>query len=196
MATPSPVEDPQAWAFVWLGGEMIPAAAEITGAPGWDIDAKKAKGSDGYSIQDNGIKPAQHTLKLTYVPKFWAKVEEILNRVAPPQLGGKRKPVEIKNARTASRGIHSVYVESVSLPEVDDNGMMSQTLSLMQWVAEPKPTKAAAGSGSKTPKSGTDRDPFKDGSFVQPLYKPYYPEVLAHGSKADKDFADFMQNAI
>lgn len=196
MPTPSPVEDPQAWSFLWLGGEMFPAACEITGSTQWDLDVKKTKGQDGVGIKDNGTTPAKLSATLTFVPKFWAKVQEILDRVSPPQLGGKRRPVEIKNARTDARGIHSVYITEIGLPQTDDHGMMSFTMSLLQWIPEPKATKAGTG-GKKTPKSAVERDPFKPGSYVQPIFAPVGTSLSSgHGSQEDEDWARFMNGTM
>jgi hypothetical protein len=198
VSTPSPIEDIQAWAFCWLGGEMLPAVCEISGDTGWDIDVKKTKGQDGAVIQDNGIQPAKLRMTLTFVPAFWSKVQEILERVSPTQIGGKRKPVEIRNARTDARGIHSVYIETIGLPDVDSKGVMSISLGLLQWIPEPKATKAA-GKG-KAPKSAIERDPGAPGSFISPLNPPVVTDVIDPENQftpqADRDFLDFMQTAL
>ena len=197
MATPSPVEDSQAWAFVWLGGEMLPAVANITGTTSWDIDVKKTKGSDGATIEDNGIQPAKLSLGLTFVPQFWARIQEILETVAPSQLGGKRKPVEIQNARTDARGIHSVYITDIGLPVVDANGMMSMDVGLLQWVPEPKKSKSGKG---KTAKQKVERDPFSPGSLVQlpdsSVVGAWVDPASPDSAPADKEWLQAMQSGV
>jgi hypothetical protein len=198
MATPSPVEDPQLWSFMWLGGEQLPCVCQITGSTGWDIDVKKSKGSDGAEVKDNGTVPAKLSAKLTFVPMFWKKIQEILERVSPSQIGGKRKPVEIKNAATDARGIHSVYITEIGLPEVDSKGMMTQSLSLLQWLPQPKKTKAGTGANAKTPKAAASFEPKPPYSVFTPLAAPPTLEKYesGHGTEEDQGFLDFMQNAV
>lgn len=198
MSTPNWVEDSQLWSFCWLGGDMFPAACEVTGASGIDLDIQKSKGHDGAYVKDNGVTPSQLTLVLRFVPQFFAKIQEICNKINPRKMGGARKPISIKHARTDFLGIHSVVVQEISTPDVDDHGIGSLTIKLVEWIPEPKKTKTTGKAASKTAASDVERDPFKPGSFVQPLTKPIINDTYesGHGKQEDKDFLNFMQNAI
>jgi hypothetical protein len=200
MGTPNPIEDSALWSFCWLGGEQLPAVCEVTGASGVDLDVKKAKGSDGATITDNGYTPAKLSLKATFVPQFFAKMQEICDRLNPRKPGGPRKPVEIRHARTDFLGIHSVYIQEISTPDTDDRGMMSLSISLLEWVPEPKKTKT----GTSVKVFKADPPPFeRPKSFVTQQFSPtpadsgaYHTGPNGSMTPADEDFLNFMQNTM
>jgi len=201
MPTPTPVEDPQAWAIVALADMDLPGYATFEGlASEADVDVQKSKGKDKAKFKDNGAKPAEFVINIAFIPAFQAKLEEICAIIHPNKAGGERRPVSIRNARTSFLGINSVYIRKIVPPEYDSKGLGSMSIGVMEYVAEPKETKAKTGGAGGATKSAVERDLWGPGSFIEPLDAPILTETIDPNNEftpqADKDFLDFMNGTM
>jgi hypothetical protein len=184
-------DDPYGWTTLEIGTHKFPGVARLTGTLKRDLDVQKSKGNDGATIKDNGYDPTPMAVELEYLPKQHADMMRIFADLNPR--GQKeRTAYSIQFAPANDVGIHTVYVESLDIPTVD-RGIGKTRVQLLEWVAEPKKTKAGKG----TPKQAVQRTLEGPGTFVTLLNKPPVTDVIERGvTQADDDFLDFMQNAM
>lgn len=199
MTVPGWRENPELWGTAWMGGHRLPGSVKISGGLETDIDAKKSKGADQATITDNGVQPASLDMMWRFLREHWPEVQRICRDIYPPNPGGKRKPVEIKHARTDFLDIHSVYIRYLSTPDLE-RWIGTLSMRLLQWVPQPKPARPQ----TKQVQSEVQRTPEGPGTFVTLLSSPTPAGVNGLGgtgpngvfTQADQDFTDFLQNAI
>lgn len=159
--------DPLAWDTIFLGGELFPGIANVTG-PGLKrkVDVKKPKGSDGASLRDEGIEPARLEIELLiYNISDWEDLQGKLPIITPRKKGGLRTPLSIVHPLTRLLGINNIYIDSIPFPELDKStGFLSVRFTAIEWYPAPKPVKtgkAAGTSGSNKEDHISDEDAMK-----------------------------------
>jgi hypothetical protein len=139
------VYDRSDWDKLYLGGMLLPGIASLEGGDvSRKIDIKNAKGQDGATITHNGYEPAKPSFKLTLAgPAQWSLYEQILPLIAPKLGKPPSAPLRCEHPALAVHGIDQVLVEKVSLLKAGQvPGTKEVTISLVQWVPQPKKAKA------------------------------------------------------
>lgn len=130
------------WDDVWLGLDLLPGVGKITGGIGRDLDTKKAKGQDGWTVEDNGYAPEDLILTLEFTSGQLRELQQILTRLAP-SAGKARGPVTLTHQPSNLLGIRDVQLKKVGIPEVS-GGIGRIQITLVQHYAGPKQTPAQA----------------------------------------------------
>jgi len=117
---------------------------------GQEVDVKKAKGTDGAVLEDNGISPAKFNIELRLSEALWPAFQEVLPKVDHRRPGGPRSPLEIVHPLTASLGIRQIVVRKVRPSMPTARGGMRWVFECLQWFPEPKPKRT-----SSTPQPAT-----------------------------------------
>jgi len=178
-------DDPLAWDTLWLGDEMWPGLAEISGAGvSRKIDVKKSKNTDGATIKDEGYQPAKLTITITiYSLRQYDELKRLLPMVHPKRKGGVRAPLEISHVQANLLGITQIYIDKIAPPKKPDRGkgLMVLSMSAIEWVPTPKPVKkgGAAGSPGNEGKVYTNDD-------TPDIHNP-------HSNANDHDYGDLNQ---
>ena len=147
--------DGTAWNSVILGSSFLPGIAVVTCSVARDVDAKKTKGQDGATLEDNGVEPAEIGIELTLPRRDdWELWQQVLPDIHPRRPGGPRTPLEIVHPAPNMLGIRNIYVKEIIPEPPTAKGGMKVTLRCVEWFPAPKPVKAAAGkAGTKGAKS-------------------------------------------
>src|SRR5690606_5729520 len=96
-----------------------------------DLDAKKAKGSDGWTIEDNGYSPEDLILTLEFTARHLPELRAILARVGPAA-GKARGPLVLTHEPSNLLGIREVQVKKIGIPEVS-GGKGRVQLTMVQY---------------------------------------------------------------
>jgi len=143
---------PDAWDALILGEDEWPGVWEISGAGvSRKIDIKKQAGTDGASMTDEGYQPAQLTITGTIWTKDqWSELQRLIPKVHPRKPGGSRTPMEIYHPQSALLGITQIYINKIGIPKKPSagDGLLTLSMSAVEWVPAPKPVKKAAGTGT------------------------------------------------
>ena len=143
--------DPLAWDTVWLGGELFPGIASVTGSGlKRKVDVKKPKGSDGASLRDEGMEPAKLEIELVIYNKTgWEDLQGKLPIITPRKKGGLRTPLSIVHPLTRILGINNIYIDSIPIPDFDKtDGFLTVRFTAIEWFPAPKPVRAGKGAGT------------------------------------------------
>lgn len=140
------------WDVLMLGGEPWPGVCTVATTVKRALDKQKIKGSDGANLVDQGYEPAkvQITLRL-WLREQWTELERLLPTIHPRTKGGVRQPLQIAHPEPNIKGVHQIYVESIS-PITVEKGLGTLTLSCVEWFPAPKPVKKS--NKSNKPKDG------------------------------------------
>lgn len=153
------LDDPSAWNNPILGDITLPGICVVTAEKGRDVDRKKAKGQDGYTIHDNGMGPGSVTIVMTLPNRAaWLAWQKIRPTIDPNRAGKIRAPLGIQHPQAADRGIDNVYVKNVKCSPPTARGGMVVTIECEEWFPAPKKTKAAS-KAKPAQKRSTDETP-------------------------------------
>lgn len=136
-----------AWLFAWLGEDLLPGIAfPVKCSKSRDVDAKKAKGSDGVTLEDNGYTGAKVSITLhIYTPEQWAAWQAVRPKIDPQRPGGTRAPLDILHPEPNEAGVTQVYVKTIESDSPTAKGGKIIKLECIEWFPQPKPVKKAAG---------------------------------------------------
>lgn len=141
----------EAWNFVWLGGNLLPGVSVVDAPFSRSVEKKKAKGSDGTTVTDQGDELAPVTIRTeVYTPEQWEQWQEIIPTLWPKTAGSERTPLEIIHPLTAALGITAVYVEKLHM-RPPENQVMVVEITAFDWATAVRPVVAAAGATGGTP---------------------------------------------
>lgn len=148
----SPLDNPEAWDVVSIGGKTSPGIVKITGAKRanrWDV---KDGGGDGATATFKGFKLAEpvmvFTFWKTYHLKEWADFVPLL-KFDP--LKGKGQAFDVFHPALEDSGIKSCVVQEIGSLEFDQSKQWwTREVKLLEYRPPPKnnPTKTPAGSAS------------------------------------------------
>ena len=163
-----PYWDQRDWQNAWdslnLGGEDWPGVCEISGAGvSRKIDIKKQAGTDGSTMTDEGYQPARLTISITiHNWDQWDRMQELMPTVHPRKKGGTRTPLSIAHPQANFLGITQIYIDKIGIPKKPSagDGLLTLSMSAVEWVPSPKPVKTGAGTstGSGKTSAGTVDD--------------------------------------
>jgi hypothetical protein len=107
------------------------------------LDIKNAKGMDGATITHNGYEPGRLTFKLVMCrPIEWELYQQVLPLIAPKLGKPPSAPLRCEHPAAAAYGIDQVIVEKVTVPKKGSVfGTKEVTISLVQWLPQPKKAK-------------------------------------------------------
>jgi hypothetical protein len=150
MATiPWPGDDPTAWDLLFLGGAVFPGLCRIKAPKGGQkIDKKDSPGSDGESTTQQGEKAKTGEILI----RMWEREQwdeyENAHKIVEPSIG-KRKPLDIVTAATASRGITSILIEDIEGPDWDEENQWMEFR--YKWIEhKPPPPKPATSKNTQS----------------------------------------------
>lgn len=148
------------WDGLQLGVYLMPGVWKIGGdGCSRQVDHKKTKNKDGARIKDLGVLPARFNARGTMVSMAdWATLQTIIPDINPKKKGGLRFPLAIFHPAVALLGITTIYVEKVRPPEVDERGIMTIEIDMIEWTAEPKATKTSSAVALPAGYVGIDED--------------------------------------
>lgn len=155
---PSPIEDPQSWDEVMIGGKRLPGVAVPTNVDSpRDYDVKKAKGKAKAKVTNNGDPPRKPKIAWQFDPaESWNEANQIITEIIEPRKAGKKlDPVEVVHPLFARHGIRTCLIVNYDGPNFD-KGKASITIDLLEYEA-PKPA-AGIGSGRKGGGGGGGQD--------------------------------------
>jgi hypothetical protein len=193
--SPNPVDDPELYDSVVLGGVRSPGKATLSGhdrVVGWDV--KEGSGQNGATMTRKGERPVEFTLTLYLAdqddfdawPAFVAVVDGTVAGSTP-------KAVDIYHPDLASQGITSVVKASVGGTVHDGKGGQTIAIKLTEY-RPPKPaTGSPAGSSSKKPAAVDPNQSALD--EIAKLTQQYQqspwggPTVPVHSQRIDEEFA-------
>ena len=126
------------------------------------IDVKKTKGKDGAVLKDNGMDLAKLKINLRiWTAEQWSRFNELLPLIHPKRKGGSREPTEIIHPQANLLGIKAIYINQIDFPDLDrSNGIMTVTMSAIEWIPRPAPVKRGAGTAGG--KATTTQDDILD----------------------------------
>ncbi len=127
------------WDVMTLGGVSWAGVWAIEVGKKRELDIVKVRRLDGVRIRDNGYFGV--TLKATgriWTPEDWEAFQDILPLFDPQRPGGGRSPLDIYHPAAALFGVHTVYIESLEMPQ-PGNGIVTISMGLVQWFPAPKP---------------------------------------------------------
>lgn len=153
------------WDALVLGQTRFPGLATVTGSVSRKVDAKKAPGSDGATLTDQGYEPAKIEITIrVWDREQWDRLISAIGAVHPRRAGGVRQPLDIAHPAANALGVRSVYVTDIKFPEIA-NGILSLSMSATEWFPSPKPA------GGKTDRSEASKtaDPSADGDLPKPF---------------------------
>lgn len=146
------------WDVLILGGEFMPGIARVQLTVEYDLDTKKPKGSDGWSMTDNGEVPAPLSIELLmWTSAQLREFERVLPLLRAAKKGGRRDPLGIVHPIASLAGIDAVTIKKFTLPMPDSVNGWRVPIEAIQWFPEPKPKTQAIGKGGETPKSTVDQ---------------------------------------
>jgi hypothetical protein len=131
-----------AWNTCILGKDFLPGICVVTAEKGRDLDIKKAKGQDGYTMTDNGASAGKVTIVMTLVNKNdWLAWQQVRPRIDPNRPGAARAPLEISHPEAQDRGIQNVVVRNIKGSPPTARGGKVITIECSEWFAKPKAAK-------------------------------------------------------
>ncbi len=131
------------WNTCALGQDYLPGVCVVSAEKGRDLDIKKAKGQDGYTMTDNGMTAGKVTIVMTLATKEdWILWQQIRPRIDPNRPGGARKPLTIYHPEAQDRGIQNVVVKNIAGSPPTARGGKVITIECSEWFPKPKPAKA------------------------------------------------------
>lgn len=132
-----------AWNTCALGKDYLPGVCVVTAKKGRDIDIKKAKGQDGYTMTDNGASKGEVTITMTLATKEdWITWQAIRPRVDPNRPGAARVPLAIRHPQAQDRGIDNVVITDIEASAPTARGGMTIKIECAGWYPKPKAVKA------------------------------------------------------
>jgi len=167
-----------AWNTVILGKDFLPGICEVEASKGRDLDIKKAKGQDGYTMTDNGATAGKVTITMTLVTKDdWIVWQQIRPRIDPNRPGATRAPLEMSHPETQDRGIQNIVVSSIKGSAPTARAGKVIVIECEEWFAKPKKAKTKSKPDKADPKHlGVDeRRTFIDTDSLQT--QPPTPEA-------------------
>lgn len=188
-AAPNPLEQPEAYFRLKLGGVDLPGVIPPGGVSGWAIesnyDVKKGKGSDGATITDTGDPPPKGSVKT----QLWRTgyggdpndftdwtAFVVMLRAARKA----KKALDVVHPIINACEVSSVVVTKIGQLTDEGGGLYTVELELLKWVPQPK---AAGG----TPSSSQDKDKNKPDASSQKEPDP--------NADLKKEFADKAKEA-
>ncbi len=140
-----------AWRTVVLGGIHLPGLCSVTSMKaGIDVDTKKAKGSDGVTSKDNGVKPSQFSIEIQLTERDWPAWLAVLPKIHPRRIGRERMPVEIRHPEPNVLGIQYVRILEIYGSPPTAKGGKKYRIEVEEWFDAPKPVKKPA-NGKEVP---------------------------------------------
>lgn len=134
----------RAWNQLWLGGVSVPGVATPKGVSvGQDVDTKKAKGSDGATSTDNGVKPSKFTIEVKVTGAKYGAFLTAMQSFNPRRPGAQRAPLDIRHPGVNQFGIKQIRVVDIEMPDAP-TGRAGATFVLHceEWFPIAKPTKS------------------------------------------------------
>jgi len=117
---PWPEDQPETWDTLLLAGTIFPGLAKVTCKGGDKIDVKDAPGADGESTTFQGQKARDGTIQIrVWTAQQWSDLEDLITNVLEPAKG-KKEPLFVAHAVTATRQVANIYVEDIDGPTFDD----------------------------------------------------------------------------
>lgn len=108
----------RAWNQLWLGGVSVPGVATPKGVSvGQDVDTKKAKGSDGATSTDNGVKPSKFQIEIKVTGSKYPAFLQAMQTFNPRRPGAQRAPLDIRHPGVNQFGITQIRVVEIEMPE-------------------------------------------------------------------------------
>lgn len=150
------------WHQLWLGGELFPGVAKLSGKGiARKLDKQNPKGAAGARLIDEGDELAEFDIAL----RLWEDEQQeqllaLLPSITPRRKGGPKRPLEIYHPTARVLGIQNIYIEQIPFPDHDwEHGHMLWKFKCTEWVPAPKPqAKGKGGGAGKSPKTGSDAE--------------------------------------
>lgn len=161
-STPSPFAQPDLWDALGIAGVLFLGIVKVSGEPiGVDLDVRKHAGADGGTIRDKGFKLAKVKITLRiWDEETWVSFDGLLPAIDPRRQAGRRTPVDIDHPSLAQRGVWKVYVESIGLPDVKDDGSVEVAINALEFHPPSGANVARTARASASPDIGANRTAF------------------------------------
>ncbi len=128
------------WGACTLGSARLPGSWEVDAEAARDIDIKTQKDRDGAIIKDKGYKNADITLVGTIANKDdWNALGKALKEIHPRRKGADRQPLAVVHPALNVLGITTVYVVSISAPQLSSSELATVRIRCLEWIPQPKP---------------------------------------------------------
>jgi len=138
--------------MIGLGPHYLAGVWRIEGLEvGIDCDTKKAKGADGPTSTDNGVKAADFNLVGHLNASHWLDFQRQIPDFSPRRPGRERAPLPIVHPLCAVSGITNVRVIKMKIDPPTSAGGMKVELNVQEWFDRPKETKKANKANTNVP---------------------------------------------
>jgi hypothetical protein len=133
-----------AWDMVGLGSDYLPGIWTIEGLDvGIDCDTKKAKGADGPTSTDNGVRAQPFQIVGKLKASDWPPYCAVFPNFNPRRPGRERQPLPIVHPLTALHGITHVRVLSIKTEAPTARSGMQIEITVVEWFEKAKAAKKA-----------------------------------------------------
>jgi hypothetical protein len=134
--------DASAWYKCTIGVFVLPGIATCEGfSQKQDVDAKKSKGKDGATLEDNGRVLAQGKVQVEITARQWPTMHEIIVSLNPQKPGAIRQPRAIIHPIPNALGVHEIYVREITIGTPTAAAGMVVTFDCIEWTPQPKPVR-------------------------------------------------------
>ena len=128
------------WDQLGLGEHVpLPGVWTISGSAARDIDVKPRPGQDTAKIKNKGYRNAQLSLVgRLHGAEQLAALEVVLESIHPRKKGNADEALRILNPRTTLLGVKFVLVERIHTADLDDDGILTQRIDVIEYVRKPR----------------------------------------------------------
>lgn len=133
--TPSPLDNPDVWDFVWIEDVKLPCLKKIPEiSVGRKVDVKAKAGSDNVTITDKGQDVNKVKITLTFwLSEHFETWDEIKDLVSARKRARDRRPLAVYHPALAQLGVNVIYTERVHGMKHVEHGMYEVTIDAYEY---------------------------------------------------------------
>ena len=163
MTIPSPIDDPESWDTLVIGGLPFTGSFEFTGdVLTRKLDRRHSAGRDGARIRDKGYDLAEITLKLSlWEPAHFAELEALVRLLFPRGADTTRRAAyACAHPALALAGITEVYAKKMGALSQGSPTLWTTEIALVEYRAEAQAARSRSRTVQQRPDLGANATAF------------------------------------
>ncbi len=163
MTIPSPIDDPESWDTLVIGGLPFTGSFEFTGdVLTRKLDRRHSAGRDGARIRDKGYDLAEITLKLSlWEPAHFAELEALVRLLFPRGADTTRRAAyACAHPALALAGISEVYAKKMGALAQSSPTLWTTEIALVEYRAEAQAARSRSRTVQQRPDLGANATAF------------------------------------